>query len=491
MALRQRWWQALILSIMLYQIIIHLVWLSPSTQSGQVTVPWLLNRGYTLFDNVIEQRAPLSAVLLAGAQRLLPLEPVDVVRLLNIALVLLLDVLIFRLAWCLGGGAVAGGLALLVWAWWQPVYGNVLFYFDTLLGLMVLAGVLVAVPPLLAGRLTWQRALLTGVCLGIGFLFKQHGAGAAGLLGLALLVVAGPRRLAAFVAGLLLPLLPVVGVIAAQGHLEAYLYWNYIVNLSGGVTPAPIEGDFVRRLLLLNVLALPFALLLLRDAARRPAALVLLLAWAGAWLPLYPHGGDIRVMALLPLTAVMSGVVLARVLPSLRPARDWWPRATPAEITLGGVLALLALVWGFTGLAPQLSAPLGRGAVIAYDEFWPVAEVIRARAQPQDRLFILPQFDGTPQLLVQTGLLPPGTWSNHDGVFLAAQDARLVTTLLAELRAAPPRFVVLFPELTTVRAVRPAIEPLLAFIASAGYVEIARFPDIPFTGAAIVYEKAG
>jgi hypothetical protein len=544
----------LILLVMGLQIFTHVFWLSLSTQSGQTTVPWLMNHGYTLFDNAIEQRAPLSAVVLAAAQRVLPLPPDEVVRWLNIALVLVIDLLVFGLARRFGGTR-AGMAALLVWAWWEPVFGNVMFYFDTLLGLGVLAGLFVLAPPRAthasplqtnplptspaseggganepAAGLTFWRCFFAGICLGTGVMFKQHGIACAGALGLWLLMFARGSRIPsalAYAAGVALPVGIIVGVIAAQGNLDTYLYWNFLVNFEGKITPAIIEGDFIRRLMLVNLCVLPFALLTLRNRATNPAhvadmplrwGVLVLMLWAGALLPLVPHGGEIHAMTFLPLTALMSGIVISSLTrkpltPTLPPNSGEGSNSgriaedrnrsflstqhlalstfSSAELTLAGILALMLLVWGFTGLAPQMSAPIGRGAVIAYDEFLPLAEVIRERANPDDRLFILPQFDGTPQILVETGLLPPGTWTNHDGVFLRGRDHLLVNTMLAELEAAPPRFIVYFPDHTYVRDVRPAIEPLIAFIETQPYTEIRRFESIPFNGEAIVYEYQG
>ena len=112
--------------------------------SGQVAIPWMMNRGLRLFGEIWEQHAPGSSLLGAAAQALLPMmDPALLVKLLNTALVLALTLQIYQLAKALSGKESAGLLAALTWAWWAPVYGNIMLYFDTLLAACVLLALLI------------------------------------------------------------------------------------------------------------------------------------------------------------------------------------------------------------------------------------------------------------------------------------------------------------------------------------------------------------
>ncbi len=56
LALFRRSWLWMLI-ILFAQITLHLTRLNPSTHSGQIAIPWLLNEGRTLFDTVVEQHA--------------------------------------------------------------------------------------------------------------------------------------------------------------------------------------------------------------------------------------------------------------------------------------------------------------------------------------------------------------------------------------------------------------------------------------------------
>ena len=132
----------LLYTLLALQTLTHLLWLSPAAHSGQVAIPWLMNRGMTLFGDIWEQHAPGSSVLAAAAQSLIDIDPGLLAKLLNIALVLALTALAYQLAQ--HSRAMTGRVFLrAVFAWWAPVYGNVLLYFDTLLGLCLLAALVV------------------------------------------------------------------------------------------------------------------------------------------------------------------------------------------------------------------------------------------------------------------------------------------------------------------------------------------------------------
>jgi hypothetical protein len=472
--LRLRLPHGLLAALLIIQIIAHLAWLPISAHSGQVAIPWMLNQGMTLFDDVIEQHAPGSSLLAALAQRLLPVAPLTAVQLASLALALATTTLVYLLARYLGGGVWPGLAAAGVWFWWEPVYGNVLFYFDTLLGFLLLLAAVIWLIPRWPG---WRRALLAGLALGAATLAKQHGWAAALIFGGWLLAFEHrPRELAAYAAGALaLPALLVI-VMAAQGTLDAYLYWNWGFNFSGLMPNDPLSGDFLRKLLLTNSLAPVFALLALaRPAGERRAHLLALALWLAGCATLIPRPGEIHAMGHLPLLAVMSGVALAHMGVYLRRAQ-----ADPvSRAGLAGLLAALALGWGWTGAAAYARSFQGTPA---HDELRPVAAELKTLAAPGDTLFILPQTDSTPQLHPLSGLLPPGTWVK--GWFWYLQAPGVVDTLLAEWQTRPPAFIVYFPDL--IAEGEPGIRPLVDFM-QAHYLPVAAHPAITFHGPAIIY----
>ncbi|MCY4062080.1 MAG: glycosyltransferase family 39 protein [Chloroflexi bacterium] len=456
------------------QVLTHLFWLSPAAHSGQVAIPWMMNRGLTLFGEIWEQHAPGSSLLAAAAQSLFRIDPGLLVKLLNIGLVLALTVLVYLLARQLAGGGWAGLLGAAVFAWWEPVYGNVLLYFETLLALCVAAALLVF---LRAGeRPSLRRIALVGLLMGAATLFKQHAWLAVGILGLWLLLIERRRQSALVYAGaaLALPLLQWVALWSA-GLLEGYLFWNWTFNLSGAMDGVPLDGDLFRKLLLTNALVFPFIVIAWRDNRKQ---LVLVALWLAGLTLLYPRAGENHAMAHLPLAAVMSGVVLAKLPAHLGDRRLW----DGARAILAGLLVAGGIGWLWTGAVSYIPTPLGPGAILAYDEFRELASQLSERAEPHDTLFVLPETDSTPQLHPLTGMLPPGVWVK--GWHWYFKPAHVLEELTAGWEANPPTWIVVFPSLTA--AGEPGIKTLLDIVA-ARYRPAFESAEIFDHGRALVY----
>ncbi len=428
----------LLFLLLVLQVLTHGFWLSPAVHSGQLAIPWMMNEGKVLFHDIWEQHAPGSSLLEAAAQRLVNIDPALLVKLLNTLLVAALTVLIYLLAQRLTGMASAGLLAALFWAWWEPVYGNVMLYFDTLLALFALAALLVLFKN--SERVSQRQIFIAGLLMGAATLFKQHAWLALAIMGLWLLLTERRWRIVLlFAAGaLLLPLLQWVAL-SAQGSLESYVYWNWEFNLSGKMDGVPLDGDLFRKLLLSNLLVFPFALFAFREGHKRK--LLLVLTWLAALIVLYPRFGEIHAMGHLPFAAVMSGIVLAKLLPSLADRPNWdAPRVVLAGLAIG-----IGIGWFWTGAASYLHIPLGPGSILAYDEFRTLAADLKDNAEAGDTLFVLPETDSTPQLHPLTELPPPGTWvKGWRWYFLPSF---VLKTLLQQWETNPPTWIVIFPDL--------------------------------------------
>ena len=442
----------LLYTLLALQILTHLLWLSPAAHSGQVAIPWMMNRGMTLFGDIWEQHAPGSSALASAAQSLIDIDPGLLVKLLNIALALSLTALVYQLAKQLTSNGWAGILAAAVFAWWEPVYGNSLLYFDSLVALCILAALVITFRN--GDDHTAKRLAAVGLLMGASTLFKQHAWLAVGLMGVWLLLTERRRRLALMYAGAAFSL-PLLQWIALWGGnlLESYVFWNWTFNLSGFMDGVPLDGDLFRKLLLTNALVFPFAALALRGDRRH---LILIGLWlAGATL-LYPRAGENHAMAHLPFTAVMSGVVLATIRSQLVNPRAW---DAPCAM-LAGLLVAGGIGWLWTGAVSYIPTPMGAGAILAYDEFRELADHVRERAEPEDTLFVLPETDSTPQLHPLTGLLPPGTWVK--GWRWYFKPARVLATMTVEWEEAPPTWIIIFPDL--VAAGEPGIRELLDIV---------------------------
>lgn len=427
----RRW----LLPLLVLQGLTHLFWLSPAAHSGQVAIPWMMNRGMRLFGDIWEQHAPGSSLLGAAAQALLPMDPALVVKLLNTVLVLILTILIYRLARALSGKDSAGLLAALVWAWWEPVYGNVMLYFDTLLATCVLLALLVYYRH--AGTPSRRQVILMGLLMGAATLFKQHAWLAVGMVAVWLAIRENRRAwLLYLTAALTLPLLQWL-ILAGQGLWADYVYWNWTYNLAGTMDGVPLNGGFFRKLLMSNMLVIPFALLAWRTERRR---LLLVWVWLATLVVLWPRFGEIHAMAHLPFTAVMSGLALASVWPQLANPKAW----DISGVVLIGLALSLGIGWLWTGAVTYIPTRLGFGATLAFDEFDELALSLNAEKAEGDTLFVLPETDSTPQLHPRTEMLPPGTWIK--GWRWYFRPDFVLETLRVEWETNPPTWVVVFDD---------------------------------------------
>lgn len=466
------------IAILVVQTVTHLAWLPISGHSGQVAIPWMMNQGMTLFGTLLEQHAPATSVIAALAMRLLPIvEPVLVTRLLNLGLVLTTTLLVFWVARRLSGD-LAGIAAAAMWFWWEPVYGNILFYFDGLVGLMVLLALVVWLR-FASNQPGWRATMAVGLLMGGATLAKQHGWLPVVLFGGWLFVYAR-HKLGAYVVGVVVLPLAEVGIVTLQGDLQAYLYWNWQFNLSGFMETLLPSGDLVRKLLLSNLFVPVFALLAWRRKDNRNWLLLCLL-WLGTLVDLLPRFADSQAMAHLPFACVMAGMVVAALL-SPGGLSSWRPPRAAVQVALATLTVAVLVAWLWTGAAPYFSAPLGRAGIPAYDEFKPLAAALNAISHPGDTLIVLPETDSTPQIHPLSGLLPPGTWIKGWRWYFQAPG--MLDSLLDAWISDPPTYIVYFPDLIVVG--QPEIEPLVAFM-NAHYQLAQTIPNVVFHGDALVY----
>lgn len=463
-----------LIAIIGLQILTHLFWLSPSAHSGQIAIPYMMNHGMVLFGNLWEQHAPGSSLLGALAQTLIPLEPHLLVKVLNTLLVISISLLVYYVALKLSeGNQGAGLLAAAVWFWWEPVYGNVMLYFDTLLSLCVMGALAVYVS---REKPSIPSALMIGLLMGLATIFKQQAWLAAGMMGLWLLVIhRQPKIWISY--GIALLILPLIqwGILISQGLLDSYIFWNWQFNLSGFMDAVPLDGDFFRKLLLSNVLVFPFVLMAWRNNRR---FLLVILLWLSTLVVLYPRFGEIHGMGHLAFTTLMSGMVLAMSLPHLRDWRKWdIPRQS-----LAGLLLALAIGWLWTGAVSYIPTRLGAGAVLAYDEFKQLVAELRPLQAQGDTLFVLPETDSTPQLHPMTSMMPAGTWVKGWNWYF--EPDFVLPTLLDEWQKQAPTWLIVFPDL--IASGEPGILELLAILEDQ-YELVFTVDDVFLHGSAQVY----
>lgn len=474
-------YRAGLLVLILIQMVTHISVFSISAHSGQLAIPYMMNQGRTLFDDVLEQHAPATSVITAFFQRILPVEAVTVALGLHLVLISLLIILVFVTATRLSlRREFAGLIAAIMWFWWLPVYGNIMFYFDTVLALFVCIGTFL----ILTGQSRAQTRYLfiAGICFGAATLAKQHGL-ASIVFALIWIGLFHRRGLLSFVAGVgILPLITLL-VVTANGTLSSYIYWNWTFNLTGVMDGQFADGDFVRKVILSNIFMPPFMIAAVLH--RRKDWLLIALMSAATMATMIPRFGIIHVTAHLPMSMIAGGVLFAEALPmSLQPRRLFQRlKVDTAKLVLAGVVVSILMAWAWTGIAPYFPDALGRGSIPAYDEFDQLTGDLLEIADAGNTLYVLPETDSTPQLHVTTGMLPPGLWVKGWSWYFDAPG--ITDALLDEWSGTPPDFVVVFPEMLIDG--QPGIQVLVDFVEE-NYRLAQTTEDVTFHGNALIYE---
>ncbi len=481
-------------AVAFFQTVTHMWVLTLSASPNQVALPWLMNRGYRLYDNLIVHRAMGTGVLIAWLQPLFGDDVLLTVRVAHTALVLATTALVFVLARRLLGDGPAL-LAVLFFALIEPVYGNILFYFDAALALCYLLACLSWVSIEERG---WRGPLLAGLILGLGVHFKQHAVVMVGVvmiwrLGVGLYVRETFRRvfrdiMAFCVGAAVFPLLGVVYALA-QGVLAPYLYWNYIFNLTMKFPGVLMDGAGLRKMLFLWALVPVFLLRTAGGTTRRaPRAghWLVLAYWLGAQWMLYERFGEIHFVAQVPFIAIMSGAVLWELLPLLARLRGggWRVLAPSAQFTLG-VGAVVAFAWVWMAAVSYLPTSLGVGATTGYDELRPLAAWLRAHSEPGDAIYSIPEQDVTTEIYALSGLEPPGFWVY--GLSHTLRAPGVTERILDHFAQNPPRYILYYPTLAPTAG--PEGQPLVDYM-NACYTRVEVFETgAPAVGPAWVMAR--
>ncbi|WP_224360484.1 hypothetical protein [Hyalangium versicolor] len=253
--------------------------------------------------------------------------------------------------------------------------------------------------------------------------------------------------------GAVLPLLAFVGIFAAMGTLNDFIYWTLLHNMKAKtyVDPAGWIGHLnepaIRALWRFALCALAVSIVSYAVYWRRQertSRVALWLAWAGAiggWVGANPSGiGQLAFHAIpafpfLGLAAGAGTVGLVRQALASQRSRK----------LIAGALAMLAAL-AVIGVGNSLWLPLtmtwklARQFPVMGEFAWSeqVGRYIRDNSRPEDTLFIF----GTWPLLYATSERNSATTFSIVFMDLVHYEEEM----LAQLRAAPPRFVVLNPK---------------------------------------------
>ncbi len=417
-------------------LILCLVWayrsiLDLSLVPRMTQEPWLINQGFAVYRDIVDQHEAGLPMLLALALPLVgsPLLLVKWTFIALVAMTILLTYLVAKRA----SGEMAGVLAALYLALWLPlVFGGKLWYEVAIGPLCLLAIVLWSGEPT-AGR---RRILAAGLALGVAATVKQYAWALVAtyiiVLGwLALMEAAARRRrletLAYFALGVSLPYASYLLFIAASGAFGEYVYWAWLNNLSryrgqAALAPRPDYWQTLAAIFLPVVVPLVLALgqLRRREIPQAGVNLLLLGLTAAAATPAYPRFEFFHLAAALPLASVAFGSGAVR---GLRAAvRMLWRNGrVDGELpsrrlqVLAVLLVVASLLWAGHSLRllvpsyGSLLQPPQR--LLTYAELIPVADWVARSTDPAEPILVFPDDELTSHTYLLSGRLPPGIWA--------------------------------------------------------------------------------
>lgn len=421
-----------------FQAFAYSVKLNLSLGPRVVLEPWLLQRGYLLYEDIADVHMPLMPLVL-GAVAPLCSDGVGCARAVLVTLISLSALLTYVAGRRALGGW--GGLgAALFFVMWSPAFGFGKLWYETLLTplyLLLLIGSDSSAPDR-SGR----RLLLLGLVGGIAMLVKQQAAAVVG----AFVVwnafatwrahrsgAAIARGAALTLGGAILPLLGFLGYqFARAGTLEGFWYWTISFNLFSDYRSLGAQAPTGTQMALIApaCLLLPAAIFQLVDLARKGDEAYLPLGWGlillgASSLTVYPRFELFHLQPALPLLAWVSALTVARA------SRGF----------VIGCAAAIALLWLQTGAdryQTEWQADQPR-RIREYSPLVPVAAETRRQIGPADCVQIFPDDEATANLYYLLRCPPPKPWVFSYPWFMLDP---VKERILLALQDDPPRWIV-------------------------------------------------
>jgi len=459
----QRWMPLLVLCVLL-GLVLFQAWAyydrMPLSLGPRVILqPWLLQRGFVLYENIADLHSPLMSLILAALRPWVP-DGLALAKLVLVVLLSLTTLLTFVVGWRKLGW-LAGLWAACFFVVWSPTFGFAKLWYETFLAPLYLLLLLLYAGP--ASPRSRGRALLLGFLGGVALLVKQHAA----VVCLALLLWSGfagwsdhrsaPKMLREIGLMSLAAGLPVAAYVvyhyAQNGTLESFFYWTIGYNLTGdyeSLAAQPPTMSLIARLAS-SCLLLPAAVCCLVDSMRRGDKRWPWLGWAlvllaAASVTIYPRFAAFHLQAALPILAVVSALGIA-----------WLWRVPKRGRLLATGIAVAASVYWLIAAGSDYKPVAQAGPqqkIWEYSDLVPLAQEIRQHVGPDGCIYILPDDEATSNLYYLMGCSPPGFWVFHYPWYLP--DWIRARSLLS-LRAHPPEWVMYLPGRWTIEQRAPEI----------------------------------
>jgi len=450
---------------LLFQAFAYYFRLTLSLGPRVIFQPWVLQRGFLLYENIADQHSPLMPLIL------MPLVPVfsDGLRLAKVVLVALisLSTLLTFLAGQRAAGWIAGIGAALFFVIWSPAFGFGKLWHETFLAPLYLL-LLLFYEPSASGRSVKSLVFLGFLC-GVAVLVKQHAVVvfAAFVLWNAFTNWHGRRLFKSTLrdTGIisLAAILPVMAFAiyhyVQAGTLANLLYWTISFNFVSGFTSLAAQAPSMAQIgtMASACLLLPTAIFYLIELRGKNDKAWLSLGWGlillvCSSLTAYPRFQFFHLQAALPVLAWLSSLMLTYALRS----RNSNAALQPSPLFARGIAIALLAYWLVTAGSVYLSVFRVEEPrkVWEYTDLVPLADEVRQRIGPTDCFYIFPDDEATANLYYLTRCSPPRFWVfSYPWYMLDSVKSKILLTLQAD----PPRWIVYFPGRWDIEARAPEI----------------------------------
>ena len=409
--------------------------------------PWLLWRGFTMYENIADLHSPLMPLLIATLRPLIP-DGLTLAKLVLIALLSLSTLLTFVAGWRKTGWL--GGLwAACFVVVWSPTFGfGKLWHESFLTPLYLLLFLLYDASPT---RRSARSCLLIGFLGGTAVLFKQHAA-----VVFSAFVVwnafttwyfhrSGSKLLRELGLTALAAVLPVSAYAMYQyaqaGSLSSFLYWTIGYSVTSDYASLAAQLPTISQLgvIVSSCLLIPAAIFCAIESKRTGDKTWLhlglgLILLGTSSITAYPLFSFFHLQAALSMLALVSALTLAYVLRPGIPGRLF---------ALGIALALFAFWLITTGSAyrPVLDAQ-AQQFIWEYSDLVPLAQEVRQYIGPTDCIYIFPDDEATANLYYLLRCSPPKFWIFHYPWYMLDW---IRNRILVTLNADPPEWIAYFP----------------------------------------------
>jgi hypothetical protein len=435
------------LGLLIFQIWAYYYKLPLSLGPRVILQPWLLKRGFVMYEEIVDLHSPLMPLIVAMLTPLIP-DGLNLAKLILVVLLSLSTVLTFVVGWRTTGWL--GGLwAACFFIVCSPTFAFGKLWHESFLAPLFL--LLFLFYDTSATRRSTPSCLFVGFLGGVAILFKQHAAVVfaafviwsafatwylhrsasevlreIGLMGLAAIV---PVAVYA------------VWQYAQTGSLGSFLYWTigYPVTSDYDSLAAQLPTVSQMRMLASSCLLLPAALFCVIDAKRKGDKAWLQLGLgltllAASSVSAYPRFSFFHLQATLPWLALVSALTLAYLLRSKISGRF-------LTISIALALSVFWLITAGSAYRP-VAAQAAQQFIWEYSDLVPVAQTIRQSIGPTDCVYIFPDDEATANLYYLLRCSPPRFWIFHYPWYMFDW---VRTRIISTLDADPPEWIAYFP----------------------------------------------